>query len=106
MVRNPMNSSEKVSNINKNTLYSGNRWLRPQRKTESKPLEMITYPKKRERAAWQYFKILECCNHFAKVREDDGSTAGKLQVCDIKPSILEKYFFGVRTEKLFARCLC
>ncbi len=60
---------------------------------------MIAYPKKRERAAWQYFKILECCNHFAKVREDDGSTAGKLQVCDNKPSILEKYFFVYALKK-------
>ena len=57
----------------------GNRWLRSQKKAEAKQLELIQYPKKRERAAWQYFKILECCNHFGSVRGEE-SSAVKMRV--------------------------
>ena len=57
----------------------GNRWLRSQKKAEAKPLELIQYPKKKERAAWQYFKILECCNHFGSVRGEE-SSAVKMRV--------------------------
>ena len=57
----------------------GNRWLRSQKKAEAKQLELIQYPKKKERAAWQYFKILECCNHFGSVRGEE-SSAVKMRV--------------------------
>ena len=57
----------------------GNRWLRSQKKGEAKQLELIQYPKKKERAAWQYFKILECCNHFGAVRGEE-SSAVKMRV--------------------------
>lgn len=66
----------------------GNRWLRSQKKGEARPLELMQYPKKKERAAWQYFKILECCNHFGAVRGEE-SSAVKMRVtlltCDDAP---------------------
>ena len=60
----------------------GNRWLRPQRKSETRALDMMQYPRKKDREDWQYFKVLECCYHFAgpahaeqpeEVNEDDGA---------------------------------
>jgi hypothetical protein len=58
---------------------AGNRWLRSQKKNEARPLELIQYPKKKDREAWQYFKILECCNHLGSVRGVD-SSAVKMRV--------------------------
>ena len=48
--------------------HDGNRWLRPQRVSEVKPLELISYPKRKQKEAWTYFQIIECCHHFATVR--------------------------------------
>lgn len=57
----------------------GNRWLRPQRPNEKKPLDLLTYPKKKEREATNYFQIFECCNHFSVIR-GESSAANKIQV--------------------------
>ncbi|TRY67907.1 hypothetical protein TCAL_05253 [Tigriopus californicus] len=59
--------------------HQGNRWLRPQRPNEKKPLELLTYPKKKEREATNYFQIFECCNHFSVIR-GESSAANKIQV--------------------------
>ena len=42
----------------------GNRWLRGQKPEESEILTEIDYPSRRDKDSWQFFKILECCNHF------------------------------------------
>lgn len=41
----------------------GNRFLRAQRANEHLPLPLIKYPKKKDKEAWLFFQIVECC-HF------------------------------------------
>ena len=38
--------------------------MRGQKPEESEILTEIDYPSRREKDSWQFFKILECCNHF------------------------------------------
>ncbi|XP_063235074.1 nonsense-mediated mRNA decay factor SMG5 [Bacillus rossius redtenbacheri] len=44
----------------------GNRFLRAQRAHEQAPLPLIKYPKKKDREAWLFFQIVECCHYFSK----------------------------------------
>uniref|UniRef100_A0A8D8LJB2 Protein SMG5 n=1 Tax=Cacopsylla melanoneura TaxID=428564 RepID=A0A8D8LJB2_9HEMI len=46
-------------------LRSGNRFLRTQRQTERKELSHVTYPKKKDKEAWNMYQILELCHHLA-----------------------------------------
>lgn len=41
----------------------GNRFLRAQRSNERLPLPLIKYPKKKDKEAWLFFQVVECC-HF------------------------------------------
>ncbi|QQP39925.1 Uncharacterized protein FKW44_013798, partial [Caligus rogercresseyi] len=34
---------------------------------ESTALEDISYPKRKDKEAWHYFEILECCNYFTRL---------------------------------------
>nr|CAD7599740.1 unnamed protein product [Timema genevievae] len=44
----------------------GNRFLRAQRNHEQLPLPLIKYPKKKDREAWLFFQVLECCHYFSQ----------------------------------------
>ncbi len=59
----------------------GNRWLRGQRSHESKSLEVASYPKRKEKDSWHFFKILECSNHFL------GQSATKSSSSSKKPTV-------------------
>ncbi len=50
-------------------MKSGNHWLRAQKSNETKLLEDVEYPPKRDKSLFHYFKILECCNFFAAVSD-------------------------------------
>ena len=54
----------------------GNRWLRAQKSEETKVLENVTYPKKKEKMLFQYFRILECC-HFFSTHSHKSSSSGQ-----------------------------
>ena len=45
-------------------LGRGNSRLRAQAEGEAARLEESSYPRQRDRAAWQRFQLLECINHF------------------------------------------
>ena len=59
----------------------GNRWLRGQKPSETLELLEVSYPSKRDKENWQFFKILECCNHFASltVQGGQGGSSSKAQ---------------------------
>ena len=42
---------------------SGNRFLRGQRQNEHKAIPLMTYPKRKDKANWSVFQILECCHY-------------------------------------------
>ncbi|XP_043199324.1 protein SMG5-like [Amphibalanus amphitrite] len=44
----------------------GNRFLRPQRANEKASIEMVKYPRRKQREQWHFFQILECCNHLSR----------------------------------------
>jgi len=44
----------------------GNRFLRAQRSHECLPLPRIKYPKKKDKEAWLFFQVVECCHYFSK----------------------------------------
>ncbi|XP_069679962.1 nonsense-mediated mRNA decay factor SMG5 isoform X3 [Periplaneta americana] len=44
----------------------GNRFLRAQRSHERLPLPLIKYPKKKDKEAWLYFQVVECCHYFSQ----------------------------------------
>lgn len=44
----------------------GNRFLRAQRQHERMPLPLIKYPKKKDREAWFFFQVVECCYYFSQ----------------------------------------
>lgn len=46
--------------------HQGNRFFRAQRPHERTPLPFIKYPKKKEKAAFIYIQIIECCHYFAQ----------------------------------------
>uniref|UniRef100_A0A1B6D5K8 Uncharacterized protein n=2 Tax=Clastoptera arizonana TaxID=38151 RepID=A0A1B6D5K8_9HEMI len=49
----------------------GNRFLRAQRSNEHLPLPLIKYPKKKDKEAWLYFQIVECCNYLSMCSVDN-----------------------------------
>ena len=57
-------------------IFIGNRWLRGQKPKETLELLEVAYPSKRDKENWQFFKILECCNHFSSLGVGGSSSAG------------------------------
>ena len=60
-------------------IFTGNRWLRGQKPKETLELLEVSYPSKRDKENWQFFKILECCNHFSSLSSGGvggGSSSG------------------------------
>ncbi|KAL0270450.1 UNVERIFIED_CONTAM: hypothetical protein PYX00_007862 [Menopon gallinae] len=47
----------------------GNRSLRAQKSQEKFSLPLIKYPKKKDKEAWNFFQIVECCHYFSKQSE-------------------------------------
>lgn len=52
----------------------GNRFLRAQRLHERLPLPLIKYPRRKEREAWLFFQVVECCHYFSKQAAAAGGT--------------------------------
>lgn len=50
----------------------GNRWLRAQKPEETKPLDELDYPRRKDKSQNQLIKILECCFYFASSQEKRG----------------------------------
>lgn len=46
--------------------HRGNRFFRAQRPQESLPLPFIKYPKKKDKEAFIYIQIIECCHYLAE----------------------------------------
>lgn len=46
--------------------HQGNRFFRAQRPHERTPLPFIKYPKKKEKSAFIYIQVIECCHYFAQ----------------------------------------
>lgn len=46
--------------------HQGNRFFRAQRPHERTALPFIKYPKKKDKAAFVYIQIIECCHYFAQ----------------------------------------
>lgn len=44
----------------------GNRFLRAQRSHERLPVPLIKYPKKKDKEAWLFFQVVECCHYFSQ----------------------------------------
>ncbi|XP_049792137.1 nonsense-mediated mRNA decay factor SMG5 isoform X1 [Schistocerca nitens] len=52
----------------------GNRFLRAQRLHERLSLPLIKYPRRKEREAWLFFQVVECCHYFSKQAAAAGGT--------------------------------
>lgn len=46
--------------------HQGNRFFRAQRPHERTPLPFIKYPKKKDKQAFIYIQIIECCHYLAQ----------------------------------------
>lgn len=46
--------------------HQGNRFFRAQRPHERAPLPFIKYPKKKDKQAFIYIQIIECCHYLAQ----------------------------------------
>ncbi|KAJ9575995.1 hypothetical protein L9F63_007095 [Diploptera punctata] len=44
----------------------GNRFLRAQRSHERLQLPLMKYPKKKDKEAWLFFQVVECCHYFSQ----------------------------------------
>ncbi|XP_067122489.1 nonsense-mediated mRNA decay factor SMG5 [Centruroides vittatus] len=44
-------------------LRRGSRYMRAQKQQERLSLTLVKYPKKKDKEAWDFFKILECCHY-------------------------------------------
>lgn len=56
--------------------HRGNRYLRAQKQHEQISISPIKYPKRKDKEAWDYFQVLECCNYLAQqgsMRETNAS---------------------------------
>uniref|UniRef100_A0A0K2U7J6 Uncharacterized protein n=1 Tax=Lepeophtheirus salmonis TaxID=72036 RepID=A0A0K2U7J6_LEPSM len=86
----------------------GNPWLRAQKKYETTALEDIKYPKRKNKEAWHYFEILECCNYFTRLGSTRTVTLLSPQEfdMDVNPIELAK-LIGIRIEhvKTFRHCI-
>lgn len=49
-----------------NQLKRGSRFLRPQRPHEKLPIPLIKGPKPKDKEAWMYFNIVECCHYLTQ----------------------------------------
>ncbi|KAK6643805.1 hypothetical protein RUM43_000068 [Polyplax serrata] len=56
----------------------GNRSLRAQKSQERISLPLIKYPKKKDKEAWNFFQIVECCHYFSKQSEFQSSQSNLL----------------------------
>jgi len=53
-------------------LQRGSRFLRAQRVSESLPLP-LKYPRRKERDAWLFFQVMECCHYLSQRGGSEGS---------------------------------
>ena len=58
----------------------GNSRLRAQGEGEARRLEESSYPRQRDRTAWQRFQLLECINHFLKTGTAVTLVTGDMEV--------------------------
>ena len=61
-------------------LGRGNSRLRAQAEGEARRLEESSYPRQRDRTAWQRFQLLECINHFLKTGTAVTLVTGDMEV--------------------------
>ena len=61
-------------------LGRGNSRLRAQGEGEARRLEESSYPRQRDRTAWQRFQLLECVNHFLNIGTTVTLVTGDLEV--------------------------
>ena len=61
-------------------LGRGNSRLRAQGEGEARRLEESSYPRQRDRTAWQRFQLLECINHFLNIGTSVTLVTGDLEV--------------------------
>lgn len=52
-------------------LKKGSRFLRFQRPHETTPLPYIKGPKSKDKEAWMYFQIIECCHYLTQQNKAD-----------------------------------
>lgn len=73
-------------------LRKGSRFLRAQRTNEKLPLPFIKGPKSKDKEAWMFFEIIECCYYLTqqnKVADGDAPVVTLLTGCNFdekKPS--------------------
>ena len=70
-------------------------------------MSSVKYPQKREKEAWTFFKILDCCNHFLGLAQGYGA-ATLLTTSSQDPDLIEtakKVAVNVETvEEFVAKC--
>ncbi|GFY52193.1 protein SMG5 [Trichonephila inaurata madagascariensis] len=47
-------------------MKGGRRYIRAQNQVEKSSLVPIKYPRKKDKEAWDFYQVLECCNYFAQ----------------------------------------
>ncbi|KAF4529420.1 hypothetical protein B566_EDAN003514 [Ephemera danica] len=90
----------------------GNRFLRAQRAGERLSLPLIKLPKKKDKEAWTFFQVLECCAHLARQSSAGASTATLVTLLtgsdlaasrDFSPSGLAQSA-GIKLESITSFC--
>lgn len=71
-------------------LQRGSRFLRAQRPHEKLPLPFIKGPKAKDKEAWHYFQIIECC-HFLTQQSKTGDS--EIPVVTLLTGIDDKKLF-------------
>ncbi|KAG8176123.1 hypothetical protein JTE90_014077 [Oedothorax gibbosus] len=49
-------------------LRKGSRYIRAQRQVEKNSLVPMKYPRKKDKDAWDFFQVLECCNYLVQLQ--------------------------------------
>lgn len=74
-------------------LQRGSRFLRAQRPHEKLPLPLIKAPKPKDKEAWLYFQIIECCHYLT---QQSNAGASEIPVVTL--------LTGNDDKKIFALC--
>lgn len=86
-------------------LKNGDRFLQAQLSHQQESIPCIKYPKKKDKEAWAFFQILECCYFLTKQSSKDASnlvtlvTGSNLSSCNFNPINIAKSA-GVNVEHI------